>query len=100
MNEPSEGLQHRAKKKGILTVRKSLSSRGGYRGGCGAKEGEDLVRRTPSFPHRLLPRSGAWERTKVMDGRIGSGERMYISPRLDVYNTMQEGRSERSVLRR
>jgi hypothetical protein len=66
----------------IFTVRKSLSSRGGYRGGCGATEGEDFVRRTPSFPHRLLLRAAAgcaWERTKVMDGSIGSGERIFLS---------------------
>ena len=65
-----------------FTVRKSLSSRGGYRGGCGAKEGDDLERRTPSFFHRLLLRGDAgcaWERTKVMDGSVGSGERILFS---------------------
>lgn len=62
-----------------FTVKNSLSRRGGYRGGCGAKEGEDLERRTPKRFHRLLrcaPGGCAWERTKVIDGSVGSGERI------------------------
>ena len=66
-----------------LTVRKSLSSRGGYRGGCGAREGEDVERRTPNLFHRLLLLRGAggcaWERTKVMDGSVESDERILLS---------------------
>lgn len=37
-----------------FTFRNSLSSRGGYRGGCGVKDGEDLERRTPNLLRRLL----------------------------------------------
>src|ERR1700677_3164973 len=62
-----------------FTVKNSLSRRGGYRGGCGAKEGEDLERRTPKRFHRLLRCAAggcAWERTKVIDGSVGSGERI------------------------
>jgi hypothetical protein len=65
-----------------FTVRNSLSRRGGYRGGCGAKEGEDLERRTPKRFHRLLLRCAggcAWERTKVIDGSVGSDERILSS---------------------
>ncbi|KAI9432120.1 hypothetical protein H4582DRAFT_2132508 [Lactarius indigo] len=55
--------------------------RGGYRGGCGpgAKEGVDLDRGTPNLFHRLLPRGAAgraWERTKEMDGSVGSTDQV------------------------
>jgi hypothetical protein len=66
-----------------FTFRNSLSSWGGYRGGCGVTDGEDLVRRTPNLPRRLLLRDVlvvccAWERTKVIDGSVGSGERISL----------------------
>lgn len=72
------------KSKNSLTFRNSLSSWGGYRGGCGpdARDGEDLLRRTPNLPRRrvLLPRvliAGCTrDKTKVIDGSVGSGERI------------------------
>ena len=69
-----------------LTSRKSLSSWGGYRGGCGPsgapRDGEDLLRRTPNLPRRrMLPRvvkaGCACDRMKVMEGSVGSGERIF-----------------------
>jgi hypothetical protein len=44
-------------------------------------DGEDLVRRTLNLPRRLLLRGvlaagGAWERTKAMDGSVGSTGRI------------------------
>ena len=73
------------KGKDCLTSRNSLSSWGGYRGGCGpgARDGEDLLRRTPNLPRRrvLLLRDvetgGARDNTKAMDGSVGSGERIF-----------------------
>ena len=64
-----------------FTLRNSLSSRGGFRGGCGGVDGEDLVRRMPNLPRRLLLRGVlaavcAWERTKAMDESVGSGGRI------------------------
>jgi hypothetical protein len=80
-----------------FTVRKSLSSRGGYRGGCGAREGEDLERRTPNRFHRLPPPRGApgcaWERTKVMDGSVGSSERIF-SLSLSIYDYNNKTRKD------
>ena len=79
MKKKIEGLGSRGKR---FTVRNSLSSRGGYRGGCGAREGVDLQRRTPNLFHRLPARGTAgcaWERTKVMDGSVGSSERIPLS---------------------
>lgn len=88
----------KGKEKGILTFRNSLSSWGGYRGGCGpgAKDGEDLLRRTPNLPRLrvLLPRAVmagcAWDRTKVMDGNVGSGTRIFFFSCLyrDLYKTV------------
>jgi hypothetical protein len=69
-----------------LTSRKSLLSWGGYRGGCGPSgapnDGEDLLRRTPSLPPRRVPprvvKAGrACDRTKVMEGGVGSGKRIF-----------------------
>jgi hypothetical protein len=67
-----------------LTSKKSLLSWGGYRGGCGPsgapKGGEDLVRRTPNLPRRrMLPRvvKAGCARTEVMEGSVGSGERIF-----------------------
>jgi len=69
-----------------LTSRKSLLSWGGYRGGCGPsgapKDGEDLVRRTPNLPRRRVllrvDKTGwACDRTEVMEGRVGSGKRIF-----------------------
>jgi hypothetical protein len=90
-----------------LTCRNSLSSWGGYRGGCGpgTKDGGDLLRRTPSLPRLrvLLPRAvvagRAWDRTKVMDGSVGSGERILLLSFLyrDLYKTAG-GRTERGAV--
>ena len=72
--------KRKRKRKEGFTVKNSLSRRGGYRGGCGAKEGEDFERRTPKRFHRLLPLRDAagcaWERTKVIDGSVGSCDRI------------------------
>jgi hypothetical protein len=56
-------------------------------------DGEDLLRRTPNLPRRLLSRGVlagccAWERTKAMDGSVGSAE--CIS--MDLYNTVKKER--------
>jgi hypothetical protein len=79
-----------------FTFRNSLSSCGGYRGGCDAMDDEDLARRTPNLLLRLLPRDvlatcWAWERTKVIDGSVGSGERISI----DIYSTGGKNENER-----
>lgn len=77
-----------------LTSRKSLSSWGGYRGGCGPsgapKDGEDLLRRTLNLPRRrVLPwafKAGcACDRVKVMEGSVVSGERIFSLSLLSLF---------------
>ena len=88
--------------KECLTFRNSLSSWGGYRGGCGpgAKDGEDLLRRTAGLPRRrVLPRAVmagcAWDRTKVMEGSVGSGGRILSLSLSFPNNQTTGGRAER-----
>ena len=84
----SARVEGRVIERDSLTSRKSLLSWGGYRGGCGPsgapKDGEDLLRRTPNLPRRgVLPRvfEAGWscDRTEVMEGSVGSGNRILFS---------------------
>ena len=96
------------KGKDCLTSRNSLSSWGGYRGGCGpgARDGEDLLRRTPNLPRervlllRDVETGGARDNTKAMDGSVGSGERIFTFFFLfrGIYKTAG-GRTQRGAVR-